>query len=192
MDHDFGLGKLAFHLQQGFPAEFNVGVTISPPEGHGASGLLHHPGAQILVRHKKDVAIGRAGIHDLHRVSARADDVAERLHLGAAVDVGDGQKIRVGLLQFPEFVSRAAFLERASGALVRQNHDLVRAEDLGGLRHEMNAAEDDDIRLRARRLLGEPQGIPDKIGHILNFRHLVVVGQNHSIQLFLQDEDLPG
>ena len=44
--------------------------------------------------------------------------------------------------------------ERAAGIQVRQQHGLLRREDGRGLRHEVHAAEGDDLGLGARGLLG--------------------------------------
>ena len=50
----------------------------------------------------------------------------------------------------------------------------------------MHAAEDDHVRIRVGRLLGEPQRIAHVIGDILNFRHLIIVRKNHRVERFLQ------
>jgi len=53
----------------------------------------------------------------------------------------------------------------------------------------MNAAEDDDLGIGFRRLLGEAEGIAYKIRHILNLRHLIIVREDHGIELLLKAEN---
>ena len=53
----------------------------------------------------------------------------------------------------------------------------------------MNAAEDDYVGLGLRRLLREPQRIAYVIGDVLDFRHLVVMGQNDRVKLLLEHKD---
>ena len=53
----------------------------------------------------------------------------------------------------------------------------------------MNAAEDDHLRAGLGRLLREPQRIAHEIRHVLDFRPLIIMGQNHSLQLAFQRPD---
>ncbi|MNI83316.1 hypothetical protein D3C73_1401060 [compost metagenome] len=53
----------------------------------------------------------------------------------------------------------------------------------------MNPAKHDDVRIGAGRLLGEQEGIPAKIGNLLNFVTLVVMSQNDSVLLFLEAQN---
>ena len=156
----------------------------------GRPGLLHDPLAEVLVGHEQQVLVLGRGVDDLDGVAAGADDVAERLHCRAAVDVGDGVEVGVGLLELGQLVRRAAFLQRAAGVFVRQDDDLVRAQYLGRLGHEMDAAEDDYVGLGLGRLLGEAQRIAHEVGDVLDFRHLVVVGENDRVKLLLEHKDL--
>ena len=56
-------------------------------------------------------------------------------------------------------------------------------QDLGGFRHEVHAAKDDDICIGFRRLAGQRQGIAGVVGNVLNLRDLVIMRQNHRIAL---------
>ena len=131
-----------------------------------------------------------AGVDDFDRVAAGANDVAERLDLGAAIDIGDGVKIGIGGLQRLEFRRRAAFLQRTAGVLVRQNDGLAGIEDFGRFGHEMDAAKNDDLGPGFGRLLGKAEGIAHVIGHVLDFRHLVIVGQDDGVQAVFELENI--
>ena len=56
----------------------------------------------------------------------------------------------------------------------------------------MDPAEHNDVRVGLRRLLGQAERIPDKIRHVLDFRHLVVMGEDDGVQPALEIEDLHG
>jgi hypothetical protein len=171
--------------------ELDVDVTVAAPKRHGPSGFLHHPRAKIFVRHKQQILLFRRGINDLDGVAAGANDVGEGLHFGAAIDVGDGVKIWIGLLKGLELVGRAAFLERTARVFIGQQDELVRVKDLGGLGHEVDAAKHDDFRFGFGGLLREAQRIAHVIGHILDLRHLVIVRENDRVELALKVDDFP-
>src|SRR5208283_3686809 len=54
----------------------------------------------------------------------------------------------------------------------------------------MNAAEDNDVRPGFGRLLRQARRVAHKIGDVLNFGHLVVMGENDSVKLLFEREDL--
>ena len=54
----------------------------------------------------------------------------------------------------------------------------------------MNAAKDDDIGLGLGGLLGEAKRVAYLIGHVLDLRHLIVVGKNDRVKLLLEHKDL--
>ncbi len=125
-------------------------------------------------------SLGQA-LDDFDRVAAGADDVAQGFDLGAAIDVGDGVKIRVRRLEGLQFRGGTTFLQRAAGVFVRQEDHFGRIEDFGRFGHEMNAAKDNDFGLGFGRLLGKAQRIAHEIGHVLDFRDLVIVGQDDGV-----------
>jgi hypothetical protein len=88
-----------------------------------------------------------------------------------------------------ELVGRAAVRERAARRQVRDHHGTLRIEDLRGLRHEVDAAERDDVALDPLRGLGQGQRVAHEVGQILHLRLLVVVGQEHGVALALERED---
>ena len=54
----------------------------------------------------------------------------------------------------------------------------------------MDAAKDDHVSRSARRLLAQPEGIPDIIGDVLNLSHLVIVSEDNGVELFLQGKNV--
>ena len=75
---------------------------------------------------------------------------------------------------------------------IRQEDAFGRVEDFGRLRHEMDAAEEDDFGVGFGGLEAQSQGVADKIGYVLDFRHLVVVRENDGIAFPLQLRDIRG
>ena len=153
------------------------------------AGLLLHPGAEVAIGREDDLRMARETVDDLLRIARGADDVAERLHAGGAVDVADDLVVRIALQPLRELVGRAAVGERAAGVQVRQQDLLVRVQDLRGFRHEMDAAEYDHLRARLRRLLRELERIAHEIREVLDLRVLVVVGEDHRVELAAEPFD---
>src|SRR6185503_11619258 len=60
---------------------------------------------------------------------------------------------------------------------------LPRAEDGGGLGHEMDAAEDDQVGAGGGRLSRQAQRVADEIRDVLHLGHLVVVGEDDRVAL---------
>ena len=59
----------------------------SLPEFYFAACLLHHVPAQVLIGREKDGLPGRNLANDFLGVAGSADDVAQRFHFRAAIDV---------------------------------------------------------------------------------------------------------
>ena len=93
----------------------------------------------------------------LHGIRGGADDVAQRLHLRRAVDVGDHLGTGVLLDESLELIGRAAVGQRAARLEIRHHHLAGRIQDLGGLGHEVDPAEDDHVLLDPGGRLGEGQ-----------------------------------
>jgi len=75
-----------------------VHVASSSPQIHFSPGLLHHPGAKILIWNKENVAIGWGVLDYFHCITAGTDDIRKRFHTGATVDVGNDVVILVRML----------------------------------------------------------------------------------------------
>ena len=56
----------------------------------------------------------------------------------------------------------------------------------------MHAAEHNDVRARLGRLLREPERIADVIRHVLDFRHLIIVGEDDGVELLFERKNFPG
>ena len=79
--------------------------------------------------------------------------------------------------------------EGAAGVFVGQDDNFVGVKDFGGFGHEMDAGKDDDVGRGFGRLLGQAEGIADKIGNVLDFGDLVVMGQDDGVELLFERED---
>ena len=188
-DH-LGLGILRDQLEQAALAERLVDDAGTFPQHEvRAIRLLLHERTEVAIRREHDLLIAER-LDDLHRVGRRADHVRERLHLGRAVDVADDRVARVALQPVLERGRGAAIGERAACLEVRDDHDLVRVQDLRGLGHEVNAAERDHIGLGPGGGLRELERITDEIGEVLDLGLLVVVRQDHRVALLLEPPDL--
>ena len=64
------------------------------PEGELAAALALYPAAQVLVGGKQDRPVGWQLLHQIHRVTAGADQVAEGFHRCRAVDVAHGDVVQ--------------------------------------------------------------------------------------------------
>ena len=132
-------------------------------------------------------------VHHLGRVARGAADVTLGFDVGVGVDVGHHRHPRVLGLEPPDVLGGDARGQRAAGFFRRDQHRLVRAQDLGGLRHEFHPAEDDDVAVGRGRLPAQLQGVPGKIrdGVEQVGRH-VVMGQDHGVFFLFELEDLTG
>ncbi len=81
--------------------------------------------------------------------------------------------------------SGAGVGERATGIQIRKENLLVGIEDLGGLSHEVDAGENDDVGIRLRRLPCQSKRVAYIISNVLDVRLLVVMRQQDGILLLL-------
>jgi len=168
------------------PGELNVDVTGTAPHVHFAAGLLLHPVPEVLVGDEEDVAVRRRFLDDADGVATGADDIAERLHSGAAIDVSDHViiPIRVVLQELLKAICRTTLFKRTSGIFVWKDDRFAWIDDLGRFRHEMDAAEGDHGGIGVPSFVGEPERIAHIVGHILDLLDLVVVGENDRVAPF--------
>jgi hypothetical protein len=174
------------------PADIASSTLVEQPHSgwmrNSAQAL--HVRAEEHVGAEQDLGVGRDRVHDLDGVARGAAVVALGLHVGGGVHVrhDDG----AGMLGLP----RAELLrvdrrgERAPGREVGEKNRLVRREHGGGLRHEVHAAEDDDVRVGLGGLAREPEGVADVVGHVLHLGPLVVVGEDDRVLLACELLDL--
>ena len=183
-------GVLRLQLEQLGFAERLVDDADARPEQHVAPELAVEIAAEVAVGAEDDLLVRRDLGKDRLGAGAGDDHVGQRLHLGRTVDVGQRDVIGVRLAEGAELVWRAGVFKAAPRVHVRQDDDLLRAEDLGGIGHELHAAKGDDIGARFGGLAAQLQTVTDKIGEVLDFRLLVIVRQDHRIAFFTQAVDL--
>src|SRR6266508_2334173 len=176
--HDLALGELLVH---------DAGAR---PERHRPPELLRQKGAHVAVGREEDLFLGRDRAHDLLGVGGGHDDVGEGLHGRRAVDVGQRDSARMRLPPGPEGLGRAGILERAAGLVIRLDDLAAGVQDLGGLGHEPDSGEGDDVGVAPLSAPGQVEGIPDEIGEVLDFLFLVVMGQKDCVFLSRQAPDL--
>jgi hypothetical protein len=188
---DGSVGILLMDAGDAVAGELDMDVAGALPEVHFTAGLLHDPGAEVLIGDKQDGAVLRGGLDDFDRIAAGADAIAEGFDVGAAVDVGDDVVVfgGVGLEEGFQLGAGAALLEGAAGIGVGQDDDLTGIDDLGGFRHEMDAAEGDDIGVGLFGFVGQAEGVADEISDFLDVAGLVIVGQDEGIALFFEAQD---
>ena len=95
----------------------------------------------------------------------------------------------MGGLEGGEVGPLAAFGQRAGGLHVGQEHLAAGIEDFGGLGHEVDAAEDDDVRRGLLGTLGEGEAVAHVVGEGLDLVALVVMAEDDGVLFFLQAED---
>ena len=183
------LRMLELQLQQGLFAEGLMHGAASWPQRQLPAALALHPASEIAIRCKQHRPVLRQLTNEVNGVAAGADQVALGLHGGGAVDVAHHQVIGMLCPESGEFIGGAVVRQGAAGIEIREHHGFLRAEDLGGLRHEVNAAEGDHIGIGAGGLAGQLKRVTDEIGDVLNFRFLVVVREHHGIAFPLQPLD---
>ena len=186
---DGGVGEFGADLFDGLRREHDVGVTASRPEAHLAAGLLGDPLAEVLVGDEQDVFVGGDLVDDFDGVAAGDDHVAERFHAGGAVDVGDDVNVGIGGFVGGKTFVGAGVGERTTGVDVGEENGARGVNDFGGLGHEVDAAEENDVGLGGLRLIGEAEGIADVIGDLLDGLDLVIVREDDGVALAFQGED---
>ena len=189
----FGVGMRACLVGQLVTVDSGVHVALAGPDVQVlAAGDAPHVRAEELVGAEQHLAVLGNRRHDLDGVRRRAADVGLGLHRGRGVDVGNDDG--AGMLGLPgsQLVGGDRVGQRAARPLIGNQHGLVRAENLGGLGHEMHAAEHD----RVLRCLGgdsrQRQRVTDVVGDVLDGRQLVVVRQQRCAAQICQSTDLGG
>ena len=181
MYEQLGVGSLVLPaLDVGRP-DSRVHVALAEPDRQLAAGHLLEPEAEVHVRQEKDLLLGGDGFDHGLRISRRAAVVALRLHLGRRVHVRDDDRAGMLRLPFPQLLGVDRRCERTAGSEVGQQHRLLGAEDHGRLGHEVDAAEDDRLRLGRSGLAREAERVADVVRDVLHLGALVVVGQDHGV-----------
>ena len=139
--------------------------------------------AKVLVGHEEDLFVGTERAHHALGVAARHAHVALGLHLGGGVHVADGLRAEMPRLERAHLLARDHVRHRTSGGRLRDEHRLPRVQDRRRLGHEVDAAEDDHLRLHRRRLARELQRVARVIGDVLHLAARVVVCENDGFPL---------
>ncbi len=191
MGDDESGGILGFDPVDGIAGELDMDVAIALPEVHFAASLLHDPRTEVFVGDEENRAVLGCLVDDFYRISGGADDVAEGFDAARAVDVGDDVVVfrGVGGEEGFEFRGGAGLLERAASVGIGQDDDFPGVYDFRRFRHEMDAAEDDDIGLGGLGVVGEAERVADVICDVLDVAGLVIMGEDDGVPGLFQGED---
>ena len=137
-----------------------------------------------------DSVLGRDGFHHIDRVGRGAADIGFGFHLGRGVHIGDDGQTRIFLAQQAYVGGGNGSGERTTGIGIGDQHGLGRGEDLGRLRHEMDAGLDDHLASVLAALARQLERVADEIRHAVeDFRRHVVVRENDGVLFPLQAVD---
>ena len=194
MGQDLGIRIRRPHLGDIGRVEPLVHDAAALPGDDADVGLGRDITGQEFVRDQNDLVDApflRRPLHHLHGIGAGAADVGFGLHIGRGVHIGDHRQARMALFDQPHVSPGDRLGQRTAGLEVRDQHRLVGAEDFRGLGHEMHARLDDDLRLRARGLLGQTQAVADIVADpVEDLGRHIVVGQDDGVTLALEPVDL--
>ena len=152
--------------------------------------LVRGVAAEMLIGQKENALAALPRPSQRRRaVGRRADDTAALADEGfdgrGRVDIGDRDDLADAHLRklFPaglELIDRGHVGHRAAGGKVGQYHLLMRRrEHVGAFRHEMHAAEHDELGLgMLRDLAGEAERVADVVGELDHLIALVVMAED--------------
>ncbi len=186
MSQHHRLRILLFQFHDLLHRKFLVDMTCAVPQKHLPPGHRIYIIAEIPVRTENNLLILRKRLHDLSGVRRSHQHVAQSLHLRRSIDIAHHRMAGMLTDETTEITGRATVGKRTSGTLVRQQHRLVRTEYLHGLTHEVHTAHHHHRLRQLRADLGQRQRIAYMVGHILNLRTRIIMGQNHRLFLLLQ------
>ncbi len=190
MNEYLGSGMLSLEFKNLFKGELLVHMACTIPQHHVTTGLRIDIISQIAVGTKNYFLILRQRIDHLHGIAGSDDNIGESLDGSRSVDVRDHSVTRMILYEFFKFGSRATVGKRASGIEVRHQHLLLRTKNLDSLAHEMHSAHHDYGIVETFCDPGKSEGVAYKISHLLDFTHRVVMGEDDSVLLFFESENL--
>ncbi len=182
----------ALQVLQGAAAQGAVGEGVVPDRHLVQGDAVVEAGvsAQVLVREEEDALAALGGpVEHLRGVGGGADDAAvaaaEGLEGGGGVDVGDrddlGDACLAQLVPAGVDVLGVGHVGHgAAGGHVGEDDLLVGlGEDVGGLGHEVDTAEDDELGLwLLGGPLGQVEGVAAEVGELDDVLALVVVAED--------------
>jgi len=155
---------------------------------HRARGV----GRQVAVRNENDpLAVQR--FNDGAGVAGSAANVRFRLHIGIGVYIRHHRRVGKLAAYFPHIIGGNAFSQGAARFFSRKKNGLVRAQNLGGLCHEADSAENNDILVRGGGLAAQIKRIACEIGDAVEQSRLhVVVRKDDGIALLFEFDNFFG
>ncbi len=170
-------------------AEALMHLAMPGPGDHLDLGLGGNVPGEIFVGQHDD-ALDAERLDHGPRIARRAADVGFGLHRGRRVHVSDDRDPGIALPQQPDVFGRDRIRQRTAGAAIRDQHRLGRIEQFGGLGHEVNAGEHDDIGFDMHRLARQSETVADDVGHAVeDLGRLVVMREDDGVAVPLQRED---
>ncbi len=156
------------------------------PDNHFTAQFLLHIVPQVRIRYKNNFLIRRNRADNLHGIRGGAAQIALRFHRSRAVYIADDHRTGVLRLFRAKLFGGNHIRHRTTGKLVRKQDGLFRAQNGGGFRHKVDAAENDYLFIQLGRLAAEFQRIARKVGNGLHFIRLVVVRNDNCAALALE------
>ena len=93
------------------------------------------------------------------------------------------------LPECPEFVGRAAFIQRTACIQVRQQHFLFRVQNFGGFCHEVHSAENDCFGIGLRGFSCLTKRIANVIRDLLDRIDLIIMTKQDGVFLLFESND---
>ena len=163
-------------------AVIELDVLLDTATLHLIDDVLAHEG----VRNKENL-VGRNRFDDVHHVTASHADVAGCLYIGSRVDVADKRVVRILLAEFFDVLAGNGIGEAATRERARDNHILLRVQNLGCFAHETHGREEDRLLLDGSSVLAELKAIAREVGNAQkNFRSAIAVGEDNGVLLLLE------
>jgi hypothetical protein len=157
---------------------------------HLTPGLARQIATQMLVGTEYDLLVLRDLRKDFFRRRTGDNDVREPFHFRRTVDVRQRDVVGMRGTESSKGRRRAGIFQTTPGVHVGQDNDLVRRQDFGGLGHEADATERDDVGAGCLRLAAEVQTVSDEIGKILQFRTLIIMREDDGVLFLAKSIDL--
>ena len=184
VSHHNSIRMLLLQFDDSLYREFLVYMAATIPELHISSCYTIDIVAQIVVGTKDNLLILWKSINYLLGIAAGHNTVGQGLHGSSSIHIAHYLIARMLFLIFLQILCLAAIGKRTAGIQVWAKHCLVRAQELAGLRHEMNTTHHHHLGIGLGSLAGQSQGITNKVGYVLYLAYGIVVRQDDSI-LFL-------
>ena len=194
MHQNGGIRVRRFQVVQAFGLELFVHDARAVPAQHVSARLVAHIATQVLVRRPQDFFTVAVQVFDqLHCNGGSDNPVSAGFHCSRRIGVNHHRTVRVLVTEGGEFVFRATDIQRTGGFQCRHENALFRAEDLGGLTHELDPGHNQRGRGMVFTETGHLQGVGNTATGFfrqrLDLGICVVVRHQHRITLTQQRLD---